>query len=90
MHFHPNPSALKPMGWQLMCRNAIQILGQDGNTPVDFVLCWTADGKASGGTGQAIRIAQAFDIPVYNLYNASDTAEVSELLYTIYNKAYVE
>lgn len=34
-----------------------------------FVVCWTKDGRASGGTGQAIRLAQAFGIPVHNLFN---------------------
>lgn len=82
MHFHPNPAALSVVGWQLMCRNAMQILGRDGNTPVDFVVCWTKDGKASGGTGQAIRIAKEFDIPVYNLYNNN---EVSQLANRIVN-----
>ena len=33
-----------------------------------MVVCWTKDGKASGGTGQAIRIAQAHGVPVRNLY----------------------
>jgi hypothetical protein len=88
MHFHPNPGALKPKGWQLMCRNAIQILGYDGNTPVDFVVCWTKDGKASSGTGQAIRIAEAFGIPVYNLKNKVDEDKFKPLLYELYKKAY--
>lgn len=44
-------------------------------TPVGWVLCWTPDGaaegietsRATGGTGQAIRLASAHGIPVYNL-----------------------
>lgn len=88
MHFHPRPSALSSDGWQLMCRNALQILGLDGNTPVEFVICWTADGKDSGGTGQAIRIAQAFEIPVYNLYNKDEADSVKSLLFDLYKEAY--
>jgi hypothetical protein len=68
-HFHPNPNALTENGWRLMNRNALQILGRDGDTPVDFVICWTKDGKDSGGTGQAIRIARSLGIDVYNLFN---------------------
>ena len=68
-YFHPNPKRLDRYARKLISRNAMQILGRDGNTPVDFVVCWTKDGKASGGTGQAIRIANYFNIPVYNLYN---------------------
>lgn len=90
MHFHPNPGKLTASGWQLMCRNAMQILGKDGNTPVQFVICWTADGKASGGTGQAIRIAKEFDIPVYNLYNKSDVDELTSLLYQLYKRFYAD
>ena len=48
-------------------RNCFQVLGRDLDSPVDFVVCWTPDGKATGGTGQALRIAQAYDIAVYNL-----------------------
>lgn len=80
MHYHPNPDALSVNAWQLMNRNAMQILGRDGDTPVDFVVCWTKDGKASGGTGQAIRIAKSLDIPVYNLYNNNEVSELANLI----------
>lgn len=71
-HFHPNPNALKEYPRMLMDRNALQILGRDGNTPVDFVVCWTKDGKASGGTGHALRIAEFYNIPIYNLHNPEE------------------
>jgi hypothetical protein len=67
--YHPKPSTLSESGWKLMSRNSYQVLGKDLNTPVDFVICWTKDGKASGGTGQAIRIAQDRRIPIFNLKN---------------------
>ena len=38
------------------------------NPPSNFVVCYTPDGKASGGTGQAIRIAEYYNIPIYNLF----------------------
>lgn len=79
-HFHPNPKALKEYPRKLMNRNALQILGDDGNTPVQFVVCWTKDGKASGGTGQAIRIAQYFNIPIYNLKNEDDIEGLRQLV----------
>jgi len=68
-HFHPNPGALKDWGRKLMNRNAMQILGRDGNTPVTCVICWTKDGKGAGGTGQACRIADYYGIPVFDLKN---------------------
>lgn len=86
IHFHPRPDRLSIDGWQYMCRNAMQILGREGNDLVDFVLCWTEDGKASGGTGQAIRIAQAYDVPVYNLYNDQDSKDFLAFLYELYRE----
>lgn len=65
--YHPRPSALSNAGWKFMSRNTYQILGPDLDDPVEFVICWTKDGKASGGTGQALRIADAYQIPVFNL-----------------------
>ena len=48
-------------------RNACQILGMDGETPVSMVICWTPKGLRTGGTGQALRIAEAFNIPIFDL-----------------------
>ena len=70
--FHPKPTGLTSGGVALMSRNTYQVLGPDLKNPVEFVLCWTKDGKASGGTGQAIRIANHYKIPVFNLKNGYD------------------
>lgn len=77
-HFHPNPSALEDFHWKLMNRNAMQVLGRDGDTPIEFVACWTKDGKASGGTGHAMRIAKYFNIPIYNFYCEADIDNLKE------------
>lgn len=66
---HPAPEKLGDFAWRAHRRNALIVLGLYGNNPVEFALCWTKDGKASGGTGMAIRMAKYFDIPVYNLHN---------------------
>ena len=66
--YHPNWSKVSYWGKKLMARNSHQVLGEDLKTPVEFVICWTKDGKATGGTGQAIRIAEDLKIPVYNLF----------------------
>jgi len=63
--FHPNIRALSPFAKKLMARNYRQI-NDDGLS--DFVICWTKDGKFIGGTGQALRIAEHFNIPIYNMY----------------------
>lgn len=70
--FHPNPSRLSYGGMKLMCRNVCQVLGADLKSPVIAVVCYTSDGKDSGGTGQAIRIATAYSIPILNLRNYKD------------------
>ena len=67
--FHPRWNSLTPAAKKLMCRNTFQILGADLKTPSNFVVCWTPDGKISGGTGQAMRIARNLKIPIYNLHD---------------------
>ena len=32
-----------------------------------FVLCWTKDGLGAGGTGQALRIANFYGVPIFDL-----------------------
>ena len=61
--FHPAWHQLSRGGRCLHARNSHIIMGADLKTPVEFVLFWTRDGKASGGTGQALRIAQHYGIP---------------------------
>lgn len=71
--FHPNWASLSYSARRLHARNAHQVLGLDLSTPALFVLCWTPDGavaatsSTTGGTGQAIRIAAAHEVPVFNL-----------------------
>lgn len=62
--FHPAWERCSRGARALHARNCHQVLGADLATPVEFVVCWTKDGRASGGTGQAIRIAQHHGIPV--------------------------
>jgi hypothetical protein len=70
---HPRWYSLKQGSRPLHARNAHQVLGPDLKTPVQFVLCWTPDGSLNGrgldtgGTGQALRIAVAHSVPVFNL-----------------------
>lgn len=70
---HPAWDRLKPGARSLHARNCHQILGRDLNNPVSFVVCWTRDGAttnpgpSTGGTGQALRLANAHSIPVFNL-----------------------
>ena len=70
-HFHPNWPNLGYTGRQFMARDAYQILGLDLKTPTDFVVCWTPNGKVVGGTGQALRMAEHYRIPVFNFGSMS-------------------
>lgn len=56
---------------KLWARNFQQILGADleNPDPVDFVICWTVNGKRKGGTARALEMADEFNIPIINLYN---------------------
>jgi hypothetical protein len=67
--FHPTWDACSPIARKLHGRNSMIILGSDLNSPVKFVICYTHDGSDSGGTGLGIRIAQNFNIPVFNLFH---------------------
>jgi len=68
MKYHPNWYRLSIGARKLMARNCQQVLGQDLNLPIKFVVCWTKDGGETGGTGQALRIANDLSIPIYNLF----------------------
>lgn len=67
--YHPRWNSLSEAAKKLMTRNTFQILGEDLNTPVSFVVCWTRGGTINGGTGQAMRIAKDLKLPIFNLYN---------------------
>lgn len=72
---HPAWHACTENVRKLHGRNAYQVLGQDLDTPSQFVVCWTPDGAASrkersrdtGGTGTAISVADGAGVPVFNL-----------------------
>ena len=70
--YHPAWHNCNDYARKLHGRNSMIILGHDLNTPVDFVICWTPDGKATGGTGLGINLANDKDIPVYNLALKND------------------
>lgn len=74
-HFHPAWNRCSEAAKKLHIRNVYQVLGPglgivSTETISQFVICWTKDGKASGGTGQALRIAEAYKIPIFNLFNS--------------------
>lgn len=86
--YHPKWQSLDKYARRLHGRNVFQVLGPDLQTPSRFVVCWTRDGAVSGhershntgGTGTAISIAGAHDIPVFNLRRDDHRARVEARL----------
>ena len=80
--FHPRWNSLSDNSKKLIARNTHQILGRDLANPIpsEFVVCWTEGGKGGGGTGQALRIAKAYDIPIYDLAKEEDQDKVMKEL----------
>lgn len=79
-HYHPFWDRCGTTARRLHARNGMIILGADLASPVALVLCWTSDGRASGGTGQGLRIAVDRGIPVYNLFRREDRAAAEAMI----------
>lgn len=75
--YHKAWDRLNPYIKKLHGRNSFQVLGESLTSPSNGLLCWTPDGCEchetrsilTGGTGTAISIADAYGVPISNLYN---------------------
>jgi hypothetical protein len=73
---HPRGRRLSRGAMLLHGRNTHQVLGEDTLSPVGAIICWTPDGaeepgdigRATGGTGQALRVA-ALHAPGAKIFN---------------------
>ena len=80
--------AVFPYNWNMLsqgakklhARNIHQILGDHLTDPVKFVICWTKNGKVTGGTGQALRLAEELNIPIFNLGGTVDEDALETIL----------
>lgn len=82
---HPDWDACNTVVRRVHIRTVYQILGPglgviNQDTISKFVLCWTKDREVSGGTGQAIRIAESCKIPVFNLFYADALEKLETFL----------
>jgi hypothetical protein len=87
-HFHPNWRACSPSARLLHQRNTRIILGLEALHGYEvrasrFVVCWTVRGMPTGGTGQALRIAEHYGIPIVNFGLATSANELERLLLDI-------
>jgi len=64
--YHPAPQHLSRGAFALMRRNSCQVLGEDLSKPSKAIVCWTHPDK--GGTTQALRIAKAHGILIFNMF----------------------
>ena len=78
---HPAWDRCNEYARKLHTRNVAQVMGADLKHPVDFLVCWTKNGKKIGGTSTAISIAEMNNIPVFNLYFESDLQKLRELVF---------
>lgn len=69
---HPYFRGLSTFALKAHMRNSMIVFGEKHDRPVLRVFCWTRGGEAVGGTGMAIRMANAAKIPVENLWRKGD------------------
>ena len=75
-----------------MARNTYQVLDSALTPKSELLICWTPDAATSkttiktGGTGQAIRIAYANNIQVWNLANQKHFNKICKTLTTVIGK----
>lgn len=70
--YHPRWHIVSCAGRDFHARNVYQVLGRSLDQPSSFVLCWTPEGAITGGTGQALRIAQDYGVPILNFATDDD------------------
>lgn len=90
--YHLLHNAVPKEHMKYLARDVYEVLGIDLKTPSEKVICWTPDGaettaectRQTGGTGMAIRIADAFGIPVVNLNKQKELSKQEEKEYEMY------
>lgn len=74
--FNPAWSTLSESAKKLQARYALALLGPELNNPSVCVICYTAGGKQKGGTGQALKIAKKYNIPIFDLGEYEATPDI--------------
>lgn len=80
--FHPSWPGLAGTVQRMMAMVSYQVLGPQLIDPALFVLCWTPNGTGGDTTGQVIRLAQAFNIPIFDL-GVMDPMAAGEAIMTL-------
>jgi hypothetical protein len=86
---HESCDVTKCKGRKLLTRNVFQVLGEDLESPVDFVICfcpYNKMGQLTGGTQVAAMIAKSKRIPVFNLQEDNPNEVLNKVKELIRNK----
>ena len=69
---HPAWDKLSRGAKSLHTRNVYQVLGEDLNTPSNFILFYAEPkgDSVKGGTRTAVEIAKTYRIPIFNMYSS--------------------
>lgn len=78
--FHPAPDKLKQGAFKLMARNYGIIMH---GTPVDVVVAFPISDTDVGGTGQGMRLAKEYEIPLYTVCNRADRLALKQFIESI-------
>jgi hypothetical protein len=78
-YYHPAWDRCTDGVRKMHTRNIPQVLGINLDYPSLFLICWTSKGRGGGGTGQAIRIARDFNVPIldYGAYAVKDLGRIT-------------
>lgn len=90
--YHPYWDNCKWGARRLHARNGFQVLGMGLDDPSAFLVCYTESGaltqeerikqfKKTGGTGQAIALAEAHRVPVFNLGRSDHKVMIEDFVY---------
>lgn len=82
--YHPSWSKCSRGARALHARNGYIVLGRELNDPVKFIIAWTPGGDGGGGTGQALRIAKAYGIPILDLGAYPDDKLITNAINAFY------
>lgn len=77
--YNPSWDKLSDGAKRMMTRNVQQIFGDHLINETKLIICWTPEGKITGGTGQALRIAKDHKIPILN-FGSQDLPEIEKEL----------
>ncbi len=77
---HPAWFACSRGARALHARNICQVLSYSLKTPSKFLICWTKEGKDTGGTRTAIVCARNNSVPVWNLANLRERIAIEMIL----------